>query len=228
MGGEEGTSHGNRTYECWAFTIPHVQLCVSFGETACRCVARYATSTVTTPSRRARAARTAPAPPPIAAVALPRALASRARRSRRSHPAHPTAHRRRRPSTRPRTARALGCVLRAVCCAYVYSLFSASYLRLYLLTYRAPGRRQKPTYLLFGTSGIELRTVLTATSGPPVRCGAVRCGRAIKTIVASGSRPAPETPLNQRAVERTLCSDQSAHAGGWITRGEVLICTTDE
>ena len=55
-----------------------------------------------------------------------------------------------------------------------------------------------------------------------------RCGRAIKTIVASGSRPSPETPLNQRAVERTLCRDQSAHAGGWITRGEVLICTTDE
>jgi hypothetical protein len=47
-------------------------------------------------------------------------------------------------------------------------------------------------------------TVLTATSGPPG--GAVRCGRrrcAITTIVASGSRPAPETPLNQRAVERT-------------------------
>ena len=61
-----------------------------------------------------------------------------------------------------------------------------------------------------------------------VRCGAVGGGRAINTIVASGSRPAPETPLNQRAVERTLCSDQSAHAGGWITRGEVLICTTDE
>ena len=64
--------------------------------------------------------------------------------------------------------------------------------------------------------------------GTARRCGAVRCGRAIKTIVASGSRPSPETPLNQRAVERTLCSDQSAHAGGWITRGEVLICTTDE
>ena len=31
----------------------------------------------------------------------------------------------------------------------------------------------------------------------------MRCGRAIKTIVASGSRPAPETPLKQRAVERT-------------------------
>ena len=61
-----------------------------------------------------------------------------------------------------------------------------------------------------------------------VRCGAVGGGRAINTIVASGSRPAPETPLNQRAVERTLCSDQSAHAGGWITRGEALICTTDE
>ena len=61
-----------------------------------------------------------------------------------------------------------------------------------------------------------------------VRCGAVGGGRAIQTLVASGSRPAPETPLNQRAVERTLCSDQSAHAGGWITRGEVLICTTDE
>jgi len=55
-----------------------------------------------------------------------------------------------------------------------------------------------------------------------VRCGAVGGGRAIQTLVASGSRPAPETPLNQRAVERTLCSDQSAHAGGWITRGEVL------
>ena len=27
----------------------------------------------------------------------------------------------------------------------------------YLLTYRAPRRRQEPTYLLFGTSGIELR-----------------------------------------------------------------------
>ena len=64
--------------------------------------------------------------------------------------------------------------------------------------------------------------------GTARRCGAVRCGRAIKTIVASGSRPSPETPLNQRAVERTLCRDQSAHAGGWITRGEVLICTTDE
>ena len=58
--------------------------------------------------------------------------------------------------------------------------------------------------------------------------GAVGGGRAIKTIVASGSRPAPKTPLNQRAVERTLCRDQSAHAGGWITRGEALICTTDE
>jgi hypothetical protein len=32
--------------------------------------------------------------------------------------------------------------------------------------------------------------------------------------VASGSRPAPETPLKQRAVERALCSDQSGHAGG--------------
>ena len=64
--------------------------------------------------------------------------------------------------------------------------------------------------------------------GPAVRCGALGGGRAIKTIVASGSRLAPETPLDQRAVERTLCSDQSAHAGGWITRGEVLICTTDE
>ena len=71
---------------------------------------------------------------------------------------------------------------------------------------------------------------------PPRDLGAVRCGavrseaveRTIQTLVASGSRPAPETPLNQRAVERTLCSDQSAHAGGWITRGEVLICTTDE
>ena len=61
-----------------------------------------------------------------------------------------------------------------------------------------------------------------------VRCGAVRCGRAIKTIVASGSRPAPETPLKQRAVERTLCSEQSGHAGGWIARGDALICTTDE
>ena len=61
-----------------------------------------------------------------------------------------------------------------------------------------------------------------------VRCGAVRCGRAIKTIVASGSRPAPETPLKQRAVERTLCSQQSGHAGGWIARGDALICTTDE
>ena len=74
----------------------------------------------------------------------------------------------------------------------------------------------------------SLVTVLTATSGPPVRCGAVRCGRAIKTIVASGSRPAPETPLKQRAVERTLCSEQSGHAGGWIARGDALICTTDE
>ena len=61
-----------------------------------------------------------------------------------------------------------------------------------------------------------------------VRCGAVRCGRAIKTIVASGSRPAPETPLKQRAVERTLCSEQSGHAGGWIARCDALICTTDE
>jgi len=46
--------------------------------------------------------------------------------------------------------------------------------------------------------------------------------------VASGSRPAPETPLKQRAVERALCSDQSGHARGRITRGEALICTTDE
>ena len=62
-----------------------------------------------------------------------------------------------------------------------------------------------------------------------VRCGAVRCGRAIKTIVASGSRPAPETPLKQRrTVERTLCSEQSGHAGGWIARCDALICTTDE
>jgi hypothetical protein len=44
-----------------------------------------------------------------------------------------------------------------------------------------------------------------------VRCGAVGGGRAIKTIVASGSRPAPETPLNQRAVERTLCSTPVHH-----------------
>ena len=29
-------------------------------------------------------------------------------------------------------------------------------------------------------------------------CGAAGGGRAIKTIVASGSRPGPETPLNQR------------------------------
>ena len=58
--------------------------------------------------------------------------------------------------------------------------------------------------------------------------GAVRCGRAIKTIVASGSRPAPETPLKQREVERTLCSEQSGHAGSWIAHGEALICTTDE
>ena len=28
----------------------------------------------------------------------------------------------------------------------------------YLLTYRAPGRREKATYLLFGTTGIELRS----------------------------------------------------------------------
>ena len=57
---------------------------------------------------------------------------------------------------------------------------------------------------------------------------AVVGGRAIATIVASGSRPAPETPLKQRAVERALCSDQSGHARGQITRGEALICTTDE
>ena len=46
--------------------------------------------------------------------------------------------------------------------------------------------------------------------------------------VASGSRPAPGTPLKQRAVERALRSDQSGHARGRITRGEALICTTDE
>ena len=28
----------------------------------------------------------------------------------------------------------------------------------YLLTYRAPGRREKATYLLFGTTGTELRS----------------------------------------------------------------------
>ena len=60
-----------------------------------------------------------------------------------------------------------------------------------------------------------------------VRCGAVRSSDQA-TIVASGSRPAPETPLKQRAVERTLCSQQSGHAGGWIARGDALICTTDE
>jgi hypothetical protein len=46
--------------------------------------------------------------------------------------------------------------------------------------------------------------------------------------VASGSRPAPGTPLKQRAVERALRSDQSGHARGRITRGEALICTTNE
>ena len=46
--------------------------------------------------------------------------------------------------------------------------------------------------------------------------------------VASGFRPAPGTPLKQRAVERALRSGQSGHARGRITRGEALICTTDE
>ena len=46
--------------------------------------------------------------------------------------------------------------------------------------------------------------------------------------VASGSRPAPGTPFKQRAVELALRSDQSGHARGRITRGEALICTTDE
>jgi len=53
-------------------------------------------------------------------------------------------------------------------------------------------------------------------------------GAAAVSRAASGSRPAPETPLKQRAVERALCSDQSGHARGRITRGEALICTTDE
>ena len=56
---------------------------------------------------------------------------------------------------------------------------------------------------------------------------ACRRARALSRA-APGSRPAPETPLKQRAVERALCSDQSGHARGRITRGEALICTTDE
>ena len=90
---------------------------------------------------------------------------------------------------------------------------------------RCPALRQGPHRV---GSPIIILNREGCTSGPPVRCGAVRCGRAIKTIVASGSRPAPETPLKQRAVERTLCSQQSGHAGGWIARGDALICTTDE
>ena len=60
-----------------------------------------------------------------------------------------------------------------------------------------------------------------------MRCGRRRsCDHNDRGVgLSPGAR---NTTLNQRAVERTLCSDQSAHAGGWITRGEVLICTTDE
>ena len=106
-----------------------------------------------------------------------------------------------------------------------------------------PGKQKAPKSMyaplwLYATPAHAIRDVLHASNYrsrlqflPPRRdrrSGAVRCGRAIKTIVASGSRPAPETPLKQRAVERTLCSEQSGHAGGWIARCDALICTTDE
>jgi len=65
-----------------------------------------------------------------------------------------------------------------------------------------------------------------------VLCGAVGCGRAITTIVASGSCPSPETPFvtihSGLEVDAKSCIRHAAPTGGWITRGEVLICTTDE
>jgi hypothetical protein len=48
--------------------------------------------------------------------------------------------------------------------------------------------------------------------------------------VALGSRPAPGTPHSnsEQSSVHALRSDQSGHARGRITRGEALICTTDE
>ena len=55
-----------------------------------------------------------------------------------------------------------------------HSRSRARLLATYLLTYRAPGRREKATYLLFGTTGIELRSSKKNQTQRRVGCSLLR------------------------------------------------------
>ena len=69
-------------------------------------------------------------------------------------------------------------------------------------------------------------------SAPYYYCDRASAGASALTRgvgLSPGARNATQAASSQqRAVERALRSDQSGHARGRITRGEALICTTDE
>jgi len=67
------------------------------------------------------------------------------------------------------------------------------------------------------------------TSGSPG--GAVRCGRrGVVRPPRAWRRAVPRRSQHHSGVEADVksCIRHAAPTGGWITRGEVLICTTDE
>ena len=83
-----------------------------------------------------------------------------------------------------------------------------------------------------GAEGVKYTTVLTATSGPPggaVRCGAVRSEAVVDhNDRGVGLSPVARNTIRDSSFDVKSCIRHAAPTGGGRTRGEALICTTDE
>ena len=85
----------------------------------------------------------------------------------------------------------------------------ARLLATYLLTYRAPGRREKATYLLFGTTGIELRS-----------------SRINQTLAPAGSRCLAARPHALLMAVHEVVGTQHAPAHARLRLAAVLVART--